>query len=196
MGSPPRTPATMRLTRVILERDRNPTVPTSGCHSEARPALRMPGIEGEGRRPFAQSAGILRVTSADSLHEASSPHRHSAGGRRGARGRRGRVRLHGPHDIDSRVRTNLIESGVRAVLAVPMIHQDRLIGCLGVTRIGRVTSHLKQLTYSAPSQGSPPWQSRTPGCSARLRTRAASSRSPASTSRSSWLICPTSCVLR
>src|SRR5262249_35904537 len=35
---------------------------------------------------------------------------------------------------DSRVRTNLIESGVRAVLAVPMIHQERLIGCLGVTR--------------------------------------------------------------
>src|SRR5262249_58899884 len=39
-----------------------------------------------------------------------------------------------PGAYDSRVRTNLIESGVRAVLAVPMIHQDRLIGCLGVTR--------------------------------------------------------------
>src|SRR5215475_10680100 len=41
-----------------------------------------------------------------------------------------------PGAYDSRVRTNLIESGVRAVLAVPMIHQDRLIGCLGVTRNG------------------------------------------------------------
>ena len=39
-----------------------------------------------------------------------------------------------PGAYDSRVRTNLIDSGVRAVLAVPMIHQDRLIGCLGVTR--------------------------------------------------------------
>ncbi len=39
-----------------------------------------------------------------------------------------------PGAYDSRVRTSLIESGVRAVLAVPMIHQDRLVGCLGVTR--------------------------------------------------------------
>jgi signal transduction histidine kinase len=39
-----------------------------------------------------------------------------------------------PGAYDSRVRENLIESGIRAVLAVPMIHQDRLIGCLGVTR--------------------------------------------------------------
>jgi two-component system, NtrC family, sensor kinase len=39
-----------------------------------------------------------------------------------------------PGAYDSRARANLIESGVRAVLAVPMIHQDRLIGCLGVTR--------------------------------------------------------------
>jgi signal transduction histidine kinase len=39
-----------------------------------------------------------------------------------------------PGAYDSRVRGSLIESGVRAVLAVPMIHQERLIGCLGVTR--------------------------------------------------------------
>jgi signal transduction histidine kinase len=39
-----------------------------------------------------------------------------------------------PGAYDSRVRADLIESGTRAVLAVPMIHQDRLIGCLGVTR--------------------------------------------------------------
>src|SRR5207253_6217860 len=39
-----------------------------------------------------------------------------------------------PGAYDSRVRENLIESGIRAVLAVPMIHQGRLIGCLGVTR--------------------------------------------------------------
>jgi signal transduction histidine kinase len=39
-----------------------------------------------------------------------------------------------PGSYQSRVRERLIESGVRAVLAVPMIHQERLIGCLGVTR--------------------------------------------------------------
>ena len=39
-----------------------------------------------------------------------------------------------PGAYDSRVRADLIESGVRAVLAVPMIHQNRLVGCLGVTR--------------------------------------------------------------
>src|SRR5256712_12079944 len=39
-----------------------------------------------------------------------------------------------PGAYDSRARANLIESGVRAALAVPMTHQDRLIGCVGVTR--------------------------------------------------------------
>jgi two-component system, NtrC family, sensor kinase len=39
-----------------------------------------------------------------------------------------------PGAYDSRVRENLIESGVRAILAVPMVHQGQLIGCLGVTR--------------------------------------------------------------
>jgi signal transduction histidine kinase len=31
-------------------------------------------------------------------------------------------------------RENLIESGIRAIVAVPMVREDRLIGCLGVTR--------------------------------------------------------------
>jgi signal transduction histidine kinase len=39
-----------------------------------------------------------------------------------------------PGAYDSRMRDNLIESGIRAILAVPMVHQGRLIGCLGVTR--------------------------------------------------------------
>ncbi len=34
----------------------------------------------------------------------------------------------------SRLRENLIESGIRAILAVPMVREGRLIGCLGVTR--------------------------------------------------------------
>jgi GAF domain-containing protein/anti-sigma regulatory factor (Ser/Thr protein kinase) len=39
-----------------------------------------------------------------------------------------------PGAYESRLRENLIESGIRAILAVPMVHQSRLIGCLGVTR--------------------------------------------------------------
>ncbi|HET9480291.1 MAG TPA: GAF domain-containing protein [Candidatus Polarisedimenticolia bacterium] len=39
-----------------------------------------------------------------------------------------------PGVYESRLRENLVESGVRAVLAVPMVREDRLIGCLGVTR--------------------------------------------------------------
>jgi GAF domain-containing protein len=39
-----------------------------------------------------------------------------------------------PGAHESRLREILIESGVRAVLAVPMVREGRLIGCLGVTR--------------------------------------------------------------
>jgi GAF domain-containing protein/anti-sigma regulatory factor (Ser/Thr protein kinase) len=39
-----------------------------------------------------------------------------------------------PGAHESRLRENLIESGIRAVLAVPMVREGRLIGCLGVTR--------------------------------------------------------------
>jgi signal transduction histidine kinase len=39
-----------------------------------------------------------------------------------------------PGAHESRLREILIESGVRAVLAVPMVREDRLIGCLGVAR--------------------------------------------------------------
>jgi signal transduction histidine kinase len=35
---------------------------------------------------------------------------------------------------ESRLRKHLIESGIRAILAVPMVREGRLIGCLGVTR--------------------------------------------------------------
>jgi signal transduction histidine kinase len=35
---------------------------------------------------------------------------------------------------ESRLRENLIESGIRAMLAVPMVSEGRLIGCLGVSR--------------------------------------------------------------
>ncbi len=39
-----------------------------------------------------------------------------------------------PGAYESRLRDNLIESGIRAILAVPMVREGRLIGCLGVTR--------------------------------------------------------------
>ena len=39
-----------------------------------------------------------------------------------------------PGSYDSRLRENLIESGVRAILAVPMVREGRLIGCLVVSR--------------------------------------------------------------
>jgi GAF domain-containing protein len=39
-----------------------------------------------------------------------------------------------PDAYEGRLREILIESGVRAILAVPMVRESRLIGCLGVTR--------------------------------------------------------------
>jgi signal transduction histidine kinase len=39
-----------------------------------------------------------------------------------------------PGAHESRLRENLIESGIRAILAVPMVREDRLIGCLVVSR--------------------------------------------------------------
>ena len=39
-----------------------------------------------------------------------------------------------PGAYESRVRENLIASGIRAVLAMPMAHHDRLVGCIAVTR--------------------------------------------------------------
>jgi signal transduction histidine kinase len=39
-----------------------------------------------------------------------------------------------PGAYEGRLRQTLIESGVRAIVAVPMVREGRLIGCLGVTR--------------------------------------------------------------
>ena len=39
-----------------------------------------------------------------------------------------------PGAYESRVRENLIASGIRAVLAMPMAHHDRLVGCIAMTR--------------------------------------------------------------
>ena len=39
-----------------------------------------------------------------------------------------------PGAYEGRLRENLVESGIRAILAVPMVRESHLIGCLGVTR--------------------------------------------------------------
>jgi signal transduction histidine kinase len=39
-----------------------------------------------------------------------------------------------PGAYESRLRENLIASGIRAILAVPMVREERLMGCLAVTR--------------------------------------------------------------
>ncbi len=39
-----------------------------------------------------------------------------------------------PGAYEGRLRGTLVESGIRAILAVPMVREGRLIGCLGVTR--------------------------------------------------------------
>jgi signal transduction histidine kinase len=39
-----------------------------------------------------------------------------------------------PGAYEGRLRENLVESGIRAILAVPMVREGRLIGCLAVTR--------------------------------------------------------------
>jgi signal transduction histidine kinase len=39
-----------------------------------------------------------------------------------------------PGTYEGRLRDTLIESGIRAILAVPLVSEDHLIGCLGVTR--------------------------------------------------------------
>ena len=99
-----------------------------------------------------------------------------------------------PGAYDSRVRRDLIESGVRAVLAVPMIHQDRLIGCLGVTRNG--AGAFPTETIELLKTRSRPWPSRMPGSFRRSKPRAGSSRWRASTSRSSSPTCHTNCGRR
>src|SRR4030095_10840663 len=59
-----------------------------------------------------------------------------------------------PGAYESRLRENLIASGVRAVLAVPMVREGELIGCLGVSRNrpGEVTSDTVELLRTFPTQ--------------------------------------------
>jgi two-component system, NtrC family, sensor kinase len=87
-------------------------------------------------------------------------------------------------------RENLIESGIRAILAVPMVREGQLIGCLVVSRnrAGNFPAETVELLRTFGTQSALAIQNG--GSSTRSRTRAASSKSPASTSPSSWPTCP------
>jgi GAF domain-containing protein len=87
---------------------------------------------------------------------------------------------------ESRIRGAMLAAGTRSVLAVPLLHESRLVGGLVVTRRmpGEFTNDVVELLRTFATQSALAIQN------ARLfrgsRRRAASSRSPASTSPSSW----------
>ena len=97
---------------------------------------------------------------------------------------------------ETNLRDVLIGAGYRALLSVPIVREGQTIGSLSLIERPRANSHLRLLMSSRPSRRSRRWQSRTPGCSARSRTRAPNLRPPAVTSRSSSRTCLTSYALR
>src|SRR4030095_5781421 len=96
---------------------------------------------------------------------------------------------------ESRVRGALVRAGYRALLAVPLVRDDRLLGGLTVIRKPPGSLRRRSLISCEPSPLSRPWPFRTRGSSGKSKTRAASSKSPASTSQSFWQTCPMSCGL-
>jgi GAF domain len=90
------------------------------------------------------------------------------------------------------LRDILLGTGTRALLAIPMLREDELIGGFTVSKKtpGAFAPEVIELLQTFATR--PPWPSRTPGSSARSRTRAGSSRPRAATSPSSWPICRTS----
>ena len=95
------------------------------------------------------------------------------------------------------LRDVLLRTGTRALLGVPLLREDHLIGGLTVNKKtpGEFSPEVIDLlkTFAGPVGA---WPSRTRGCSGRSGTRAASSRSPTATSPSSWPTCRTSCARR
>ena len=78
-------------------------------------------------RPAEPSQQARRTTRIRKGRRRARANRHHPGARSGAR-------HHRAWCLRGRLRENLIESGVRAILAVPMVREGQLIGCLGVTR--------------------------------------------------------------
>src|SRR6185369_17012700 len=94
------------------------------------------------------------------------------------------------------LRDVLLRTGTRALLAIPMLREDQLIGGLTVARKtpGEFSSEVIQLLQTFATQSALAIQNAR--LSARSRSRAASCKWPVSTSRSSWPTCPTSCGRR
>jgi GAF domain-containing protein len=87
----------------------------------------------------------------------------------------------------------LVEAGYRALLVVPLLREERIIGALVVRRrapgeFGPASSPCWRL--SRPSRR---WRSRTPASFRSWRPAARSWPRPAGTSPNSWPTCPTSC---
>ena len=77
--------------------------------------------------------------------------------------------------------------GYRALLAVPLLREDRVLGGAGRQPAApRAPSRRRSSPCCRPSPASRRWPSTTPACSASWRRRAASWRRPAGTRASSW----------
>jgi len=101
-----------------------------------------------------------------------------------------------PGAYQSSVRDTLIRFGYHALLAVPLLREDQIIGSLSFNRkeAGEFPPEVIDVLKTFATQSA--WPSRTPGSSGRSRTRAPNSRRPAATSRSSSPTCRTSCAPR
>jgi len=82
---------------------------------------------------------------------------------------------------ESRVRGALVRAGYRALLAVPLVREDRLFGASPSSARPRALLHRRSSNSCGRLRPSRRWPSRTPDCSSRSRRRVISSRSPAST---------------
>jgi signal transduction protein with GAF and PtsI domain len=71
-----------------------------------------------------------------------------------------------PGAYAGRLREILIDSGIRAILAVPMVREGHLIGCLGVTRNHPGEFPADTIDLLRTLRPSPPSRSRTHVCSA------------------------------
>ena len=86
----------------------------------------------------------------------------------------------------SPIREVMGRAGFRALLAVPLLHKDRIIGALVVWRRAPGSFPRETAISSRVLQPSRSWRSRTHASSANLRKRSTSSRLLVSTSPNSW----------
>jgi two-component system NtrC family sensor kinase len=101
-----------------------------------------------------------------------------------------------PESYQGRVRDALIRFGYRALLSVPLLREDQIIGSLSLNRKapGAFTREVIELLQTFATQSALAIQNAR--LFRRSRTRVGCSKRPAATSRSSSPTCPTSCGLR